>query len=418
MAQNSPEDPNLAIGRKQIRELMIAKEYDRALNAGQQLSNKFGCPEYFESLDAAVSIKRGQYEHAMECYDRYLRLKKNASVEATRDAMIAKVAVQSFTSLLDDHNDKFDTLYLRLKSRNKLGVLIAELNAEQKAFPNDQKIAALLAHLSLQDGADRAYTRALAVIDPGSDEYKWLEASYLIRTDDNKSAIPLLFHMRHKRKTAMVCASLATALASRKRLEEAVRCNAEAKTLKPTLPLIILNEGIINYQRGNYEEALKQLNSYLQTTDSDSVALARKVETLLQLNREKEAGDILVSSKLAKRQSGSYYSILGTFYDTVDKPKQALGAFDKSIELEPKNALFLFRRASLEYDLWLFQEAAADCHQSLQYDPKLPVALELLDKVNQELERADKSAHGIGVLTQMTDIAVDSSLKTHSAKKR
>jgi tetratricopeptide (TPR) repeat protein len=390
--------------RQQISELVAAKKYDDILKIARRLSSKGNDPKLFEYYDGWVSAKRGDHERAVQCYDRYLKLKFDPSIQALKSASLSQLAIQCLTSIFDDHNEKFDQLFLQIASAGHVGILMTALEDELAKHPTEQRIAAWLAFLSAEQGALATYRKAIAVVSRESDEYKLLEATYLIQTGNTKEAIPVLAGLRKKRNVSIVSVTLAMGLANRKFLDKAKAMNEEARVQKPNLPLAILNDAIMSYERRRWSQCLQELSLFHKQYGIESTSLGLKVRALVALGREREAGTMIVASYGLKDQSAAYFTVIGKLSQDVAKPAQAFKAFDRSIELDPANAEAYFARAKLEYDLWLFEDSAKDCQRALSNDPHLVGVEELQKKL--ALESGRSKSRGLSSLAQYAEHSV------------
>ncbi|MBY0547535.1 MAG: tetratricopeptide repeat protein [Candidatus Obscuribacterales bacterium] len=393
--------------RRSVGKLMKEGLYDEAVIRAKAVSIQFNCPEFYFNNLGAVCLKRCNYQGAVDAYEASLRVvPNNLSVETARNRSLAYVGMMSFTSLWSDTDSKLRDVERRLAKSKQVYWLYYVAEEYLKEHPEDQRIMVFLAS---QSYGSILYQNLMTRIDPHvRDDKPLLEAETLVRSGAMKEVLPVITQVLHRRKSGFAYALLATALASRKRKDEARRAIAKAIAYAPDTPRIDTAEGICLMLEKKYEEAIKRFDRYLEIDPNDSVAMNKKIEALLLLGREREASALMEKGGLGKIGTPKFLLSLHNYYGGVFKMKEALRCLDLAIELEPKNPLHYYRRADDEAALWLFQESLADCNIALKLNPQYTEAKKLKQKCEQEIARANGPIEkGLKGLTTVAGLAGD-----------
>lgn len=396
--ESAKKTPALTAACMKAKALIAAGQYDQAEALAEKIAVEFKSPELLPFFRAQILIEKGLFREAAECYDQCAKLKSVPWAEPGRCMCMARWAVQCFTNLFNDNNRAFDEVYFELCRQNKLNYIINALEAHLKKRPDDFHAASLLAYVYLGSGSYKRYFETLKLVRPQSAERDFLEACCKVQTLNVKGAIKLLLQLRKTKPSSLVSARLASALALTDKVDAAVRMNEEARQQRSRLPLIVLNDAAILWKQKDYSKCLQTVDRYLSLAGKDSLGLTLRIQVLLQLDRQDEAGKCLLANIENPMEQGSskYYSLLSGFYMSINKPLQALQCLDRSIEKEPSNSEWYYLRAKIEDDLWLFNETIEDCRLALKYNPKNRLAAELKQRA-QEQSDCSKGSAGSGL---------------------
>lgn len=390
--------------RQRIKTLVAQNKYDESLMLAKDYAAKHNAPEIVEITNARIHLKQRQFQKALDCFDRTVSLRPGV-YDTERDIARAEIAYATFTNILDDNSAMFDRSFQSLRARGNMGLLL-NMIAIDIASSKASKFAPLAAYIYLQNGVPAEYEKALMHVAPNCDERRFLEAACCVQTMDTKRGISSLNKLRRTRPCALILAQLASALACSKRIPEAIHFNTEARRLRPSLSLVLLNDCVIEHALQNDEAALVSVNKFIESYGVVCLSTYKKMHILLRLGREKEAGAIIVSQELTGKPTSvgaaDYFAALGGYYQDARMPKQALTCYDRSIMKAPGEPEYYIKRALLEQELWLFRDAAKDCDLALKLNPNSTTALELKKKAiaSMDVSKSEK------VLVKLTEFVV------------
>src|SRR5436190_443963 len=135
--------------------------------------------------------------------------------------------------------------------------------------------------------------------------------------------------------------------------------------LDPNNAITLENRGITHYIVGNFEESLADLNKLLEINPNNAFALSCRGATNYELdNYEMSLADL---SKSLEIESRNMSTIAGKeIYHMIIKYEEALEYFNKSLKIEPNNALELRNRGATLRVLGLYEEKLAKFKKPLE----------------------------------------------------
>jgi serine/threonine protein kinase/tetratricopeptide (TPR) repeat protein len=144
---------------------------------------------------------------------------------------------------------------------------------------------------------------------------------------------------------------------------------SHAVTLDPKLPASHLCLGILENGTGQYEDAIREFQSVLQSDPTNTSAYEGLATAQYRLKRIKEAEATYQRAIKAAPHYWSPYNWLGTFYFAIGDNEKAAEMFKKVVELAPGNHLGYYNLCAAEYLLGSFAQAEATCRKSIAIRP-------------------------------------------------
>ncbi|MEL6589452.1 MAG: tetratricopeptide repeat protein [Bacteroidota bacterium] len=160
--------------------------------------------------------------------------------------------------------------------------------------------------------------------------------------------------------------------------------------------------GVLYYEIGEYESALKDLNKALAYKDSSYLTLYNKGLTLLKLNRAAEARK---SFELAVRKNPNHPQTLGYvgYYQLQSgKTEAAVETFSRAIAIDSTLTMIRLNRATAYYQMGQLEASIADMRLVLAAEPFHPVCLSNLGLALCEAKQCEE---GIQYLDQALSVA-------------
>ncbi len=142
-----------------------------------------------------------------------------------------------------------------------------------------------------------------------------------------------------------------------------------AVNLDPKLPASHLCLGILENGTGEYEKAIREFQSVLESDPANTSAYEGLATAQYRLKRTKEAEATYQRAIKAAPHYWSPYNWLGTFYFAVGDNEKAAEMFKKVVELAPGNHLGYYNLCAAQYLLGSFTEAEATCRKSIAIRP-------------------------------------------------
>lgn len=203
------------------------------------------------------------------------------------------------TSLLAENPDDPDLRFIDASVRALTGDAAGAEERYRKLLDEDKsRVAAwmalartILADPDRFDEADAAIDRALAAV-PDSAELKWAKAGFLERRGDIDGAIAIYEDLYKQNSANPVIANNLASLLSSQRTDPDSLARAEviARRLRGSdMPPYQDTYGWIAYQRGNYADAVKELEKAVQGLGDDPQVRFHLAMTYLKLGRQPEA---------------------------------------------------------------------------------------------------------------------------------
>ena len=126
---------------------------------------------------------------------------------------------------------------------------------------------------------------------------------------------------------------------------------------------------IDSIDKGNYTKALKFLNTHIQNVPEDFNALALRGECLYLTDKWEEARkDFIKATSLNPECSKSQY-FLGQIEVRSGNHDTALFHFNRAVEIQPANAVFVSQRAVLHFYMSNFLESKTDYLNAIRLLP-------------------------------------------------
>jgi len=157
--------------------------------------------------------------------------------------------------------------------------------------------------------------------------------------------------------------------------KEAIRYYSEAIAKKPDFADAYNNRGLAKFRNDDREGALVDYTRALETDPNFGTAYFNRAEVLLETGDA--AGSVADLQHIEKqyRDSTFYQTRLGDGYVRLKNPAQAQVAYDRALQLNPKNVEALTNRGALYYSQKAYEQAKQDIQRALQLNPKQDAAL-------------------------------------------
>lgn len=156
---------------------------------------------------------------------------------------------------------------------------------------------------------------------------------------------------------------------------EAIRFYSEAIDKKSDFADAYSNRGLAKFQAGDREGALADYTKALAIDPGFAAAHLNRAEVRLETGDATGSLNDLQQIETTYRDSTFYQTRLGDAYVRLNKPAEAQVAYDRAIQLSPKNVEALTNRGALFYQQKAFGPAMQDITLALQVNPDQPEAL-------------------------------------------
>jgi len=156
---------------------------------------------------------------------------------------------------------------------------------------------------------------------------------------------------------------------------EAIRYYTEALDKKPDFADAYNNRGLAKYRNGDREGALADYNRAIDTDPDFGATYLNRAEVRLETG---DAAGSLADLQRIEREykDSSFYQVrLADSYVRLNKLAPAQAAYDRAVQLDPKNAEALTNRGALLYSQKAYEQAESDIRQALLLNPKQDAAL-------------------------------------------
>jgi protein O-GlcNAc transferase len=149
--------------------------------------------------------------------------------------------------------------------------------------------------------------------------------------------------------------------------------------------------GIIHYQRGNYKEAIHEIDVALRSNSNDPSAHNNRGNALLGLKR---AGEALMSYDQAIALKPDYFDALynrGIALHGLERLDEALASYDRAIALKPDHADAFNNRGNVLLELQRLDEALASFNRAIAIKPGYAEVFNNRGTALQRLKRLDEA---------------------------
>ncbi|KAB2886808.1 MAG: tetratricopeptide repeat protein [Albidovulum sp.] len=267
------DDPTVRPAAQALRAAIFSgqEDTDRAIGYLQRLVT-----EGKGGLDAKIAILRTHLAHGQN--DKALAYAASLVAENPDDPDLRFVdaSVRALTGDLAGAEERYRALLAEDKTR------VPAWMALSRAILNDP---------ARFDDASAVIDEGLAAV-PGSGELKWAKAGFLERKGDLDGAIAIYEDLyRENSANPVIANNLASLLASHRTDPDSLaRAEVIARRLRGSdMPPYQDTYGWIAYQRGNYDDAVKELEKAVQGLGEDPQVRFHLAMTYLKLGRDAEA---------------------------------------------------------------------------------------------------------------------------------
>ncbi|MEM6738288.1 MAG: tetratricopeptide repeat protein, partial [Bacteroidota bacterium] len=150
---------------------------------------------------------------------------------------------------------------------------------------------------------------------------------------------------------------------------EAQRFYNEALALDSCYVPAVNNLGILSYQSSQYGEAVLYYDRAIDCDPTFMDAQINRANAFYELNELFRALDDLAYVEKQLPDTSYVHFMKGLVLTKMRKYRDALGAFDRTLELDSANAEVWVNRGSVYYYLGELDKAQSDLDQALQLDP-------------------------------------------------
>lgn len=152
------------------------------------------------------------------------------------------------------------------------------------------------------------------------------------------------------------------------RLDEAQAGYEQVLALSPTNHDALTNLAACYMQRGQIAQGLALIDRSLAVRPGQLNALGNKAMALMTIGRFEAASAVCLQILAASPEDADAYSMLGDALFQLDRPSEALDAYDRSLALMP-DILALHGRSAALSAMRRYEEAAATLDQALALAP-------------------------------------------------
>ena len=156
---------------------------------------------------------------------------------------------------------------------------------------------------------------------------------------------------------------------------EAIRYYDEAIKKKPDFADAYNNRGLAYYRNGDRERALADYAQAIQQDPAYEPAYLNRADVLLETGDAPTALTDLLHIQKTYADSTFYQTRLGDTYVRLNKPAEAQVAYDRAVQLAPKNVEALTNRGALFYGQKAYAPALQDLEQAVALNPRQDAAL-------------------------------------------
>jgi Tfp pilus assembly protein PilF len=153
-----------------------------------------------------------------------------------------------------------------------------------------------------------------------------------------------------------------------------------------------IKKGVDLYDNGKYKEAVEQYELALKIEPKNTTALYEMASTFVALEKYDDA--IKYAEKVIKLKDGSgdlAYTILGTAYDMLGKPKKAIKAYEEGIKAFPNEYNLHYNLAITLYNQKEIDKAETEAMASIICNAKHANSHALLANIQVEKDKKIKA---------------------------
>lgn len=155
----------------------------------------------------------------------------------------------------------------------------------------------------------------------------------------------------------------------------------------PNLPRLYNDQGVKEYNKNNYQQAIQYFSNALQINPDIYPVYANRAEGYSELNQYDLAlKDWNTFFSYGKQQAG-HYNDRGLVKDNLNDFSGALNDYTKAIEMDPRNPAFFSNRASCKVELNDNIGAISDYTKAIELDPT--ALLSYMQRANAKDELKD-----------------------------
>ncbi len=176
---------------------------------------------------------------------------------------------------------------------------------------------------------------------------------------------------------------------------QAVRYYSEALAKKPDFADAFNNRGLARFHNGDRDNALADFSNAIQTDSTLGAAYLNRADLLLSTGDAQAALTDLQHIGTTYRDSTFYQTRLGDAWAQLGQPANALTAYARALQLDPRNVDALINRAALYFGQKQDGPARQDLDAALRLNPNQPDALTNLGLL---LARQNKPADALPYL--------------------
>ncbi|KAI7861037.1 hypothetical protein BDC45DRAFT_430253 [Circinella umbellata] len=166
----------------------------------------------------------------------------------------------------------------------------------------------------------------------------------------------------------------------------------DALAINPSDPDVYYHRGQVNYISGNFDAAAKDYTESLKLDDSFVFAHIQLGVVQYKLGSISSAMSTFNNTLKKFPESADVQNYYGELLVDQQKVPEAIEAFGKAIELDPKNPLPYINKAMLMYQaMGDANEATNLCKKALEFDPACDAAVASLAQILLELGKADEA---------------------------
>ncbi|KAI9250537.1 hypothetical protein BDA99DRAFT_445111 [Phascolomyces articulosus] len=166
----------------------------------------------------------------------------------------------------------------------------------------------------------------------------------------------------------------------------------DALAINPSDPDVYYHRGQVNYISGNFDAAAKDYTESLKLDDTFVFAHIQLGVVQYKLGSISSAMSTFNSTLKKFPESADVQNYYGELLVDQQKVAEAIEAFGKAIELDPKNPLPYINKAMLMYQaMGDATEATNLCKKALEFDPACDAAVASLAQILLELGKADEA---------------------------
>ncbi|MBN2614330.1 MAG: SMI1/KNR4 family protein [Bacteroidales bacterium] len=140
------------------------------------------------------------------------------------------------------------------------------------------------------------------------------------------------------------------------------------------------------------KEILSRTEQQIAANPKDDFAYYERSQVFFDRGDLTEAWEMIARAIEIDNKNAFYYFISGEILREGDLIRASLIAFDKAVNLEPKDTLYLCCRAGAFYQLRKNEKALEDCNRAVEIDPEHLLAYMLRNEVYLALGEKEKAA--------------------------